>query len=228
MKIAIITGITVATILIVGCGKKSPSSSAAPPPAQADASSSSPVAQPPERAIVTKAKSIVLPEFKLDGVTLTEAVRQLSAAAKQDDPSKGVNFIVMDGAETNAHTKISLDLKNVTLMEASERLAQTAGIFVTAEDYGFVFRPKTDLGAVELVVGKWMQFGLGTDKSCQVIATRLLPDAIHLKVEILSTNANGIVVIQSLREVTTPLGKQCDVLLGEDTMVSMIPRLKTP
>jgi hypothetical protein len=46
-------------------------------------------------------------------------------------------------------------------------------------------------------------------------------------VEILSTNANGLVVIQSLREVTTPLGQRCDVLLG-DTMVSMIPRLKTP
>jgi hypothetical protein len=36
-----------ATILIAGCGKKSPSSSATPPPAQADAvSSSSPISQP--------------------------------------------------------------------------------------------------------------------------------------------------------------------------------------
>ena len=35
-----------ATILIAGCGKKSPSSSATPPPALADAASSSPAAQP--------------------------------------------------------------------------------------------------------------------------------------------------------------------------------------
>lgn len=40
MKYAIITGVMAATILIAGCGKKSPSSSATPPPAQADATSS--------------------------------------------------------------------------------------------------------------------------------------------------------------------------------------------
>jgi len=40
MKYAIITGVMAATILIAGCGKKSPSSSATPPPAQADAASS--------------------------------------------------------------------------------------------------------------------------------------------------------------------------------------------
>jgi len=47
MKSTTITVITAATILIAGCGKKSPSSSATPPPAQADAvSSSSPISQP--------------------------------------------------------------------------------------------------------------------------------------------------------------------------------------
>ena len=46
MKNTNITMIMAATILIAGCGKKSPSSSATPPPAQADAvSSSSPVSQ---------------------------------------------------------------------------------------------------------------------------------------------------------------------------------------
>jgi hypothetical protein len=43
----IITVIMAATILIVGCGKKSPSSSATPPPSQSDTvSSSSPISQP--------------------------------------------------------------------------------------------------------------------------------------------------------------------------------------
>ena len=46
MKNAIITGVMAATILMVGCGKKSPSSSATPPPAQADPASSAPIAQP--------------------------------------------------------------------------------------------------------------------------------------------------------------------------------------
>ena len=46
MKNTTITVIMAATILIAGCGKKSPSSSATPPPAQADAASSSPAAQP--------------------------------------------------------------------------------------------------------------------------------------------------------------------------------------
>jgi predicted small lipoprotein YifL len=40
MKNTTITMIMAATILIAGCGKKSPSSSATPPPAQADAASS--------------------------------------------------------------------------------------------------------------------------------------------------------------------------------------------
>jgi hypothetical protein len=206
MKNAIITGIIAATILMAG----SPSS----------------VAQTQERAIVTRAKSIELPEFKLDGVTLAEAVRQLSAAAKQSDPSKGVNFMIAEPATTAASPKITLALKKVSVAEAAERIAKEAGVFVTAQDFAFVFRPKTDLGAVELVVGKWAQFDLGAGKRCRVIATQLFPDAIHLKVEILSPIANGKDIIQSLREITTPLGKQCDILLGEDTMVSLTPTSK--
>jgi hypothetical protein len=206
MKNTIITGIIAATILMAG----SPSS----------------VAQTQERAIVTKAKSIVLPEFKLDGVTLQEAVQQLSVAAKQSDPSKGINFMLTEPATTAASPKITLALKKVSVAEAAERIAKEAGVFVTAEDFAFVFRPKTDLGDVGLVVGKWAQFDLGAGKRCRVIATQLLPDAIHIKVEILSPGANGKDIIQSLREITTPLGKQCDIRLGEDTMVSLTPTSK--
>ena len=46
MKTITITVIVAATILVTGCGKKSRSSSATPPPAQADPASSSPAAQP--------------------------------------------------------------------------------------------------------------------------------------------------------------------------------------
>ena len=52
----------------------------------------------PERAIVTKAKAIVLPEFKLEGVTFFEALRQLTLAGRQHDPDKkGVNFLIEQG-----------------------------------------------------------------------------------------------------------------------------------
>lgn len=182
----------------------------------------------PERAIVTKAKSIVVPEFKLDGVTLSEAVHQLSIAARQNaHDGQGVNFMVTEPAMAAANPKITLALKNVTLAEATERLAQSAGVFVTAEDFAFVFRPKTDLGAVELVAGKPAQFSLGAGKWCKIFAGQL-PNAIHLKLEILATNeANAGYIIQSLHEMTTLPGKRCDILLG-DTMVSIIPTLKTP
>ena len=133
-----------ATILLAGCDKKSPGSSTTPPPAPANAASSSPVGQPPERAIVAKAKNIVLPEFKLDGVGLPEALRLLQAASKQNDPQgQGVNFMIMNPEGIDALPKITLALKNVTLSEATERVAKSAGVGVSAQDYAFIFDPKT-------------------------------------------------------------------------------------
>ena len=124
MKKTIITGIIAAAILTAG--------------------SSSSVAQTQERAIVTRAKSIELPEFKLDGVTLTEAVRRLSAAAKQIDPSNGVNFVLTKPSTTVASPKITLALKKVTVEEAAKRIAKEAGVQVSARDYAFVFDTKSD------------------------------------------------------------------------------------
>jgi predicted small lipoprotein YifL len=165
MKNAIITGIMAATILIAGCGKKSPSSSTTLPPAQADSASSSSTAQTPasavgantkhfvlpknmvvpERAIVTRAKNIVLPEFKLDGVTLSEAVHQLQIASKQNDPeSKGVNFMITGPATAAASPKVTLALKSVTLKDAIDRVAEVAVVRVSAQDFAFVFDAKTD------------------------------------------------------------------------------------
>jgi hypothetical protein len=89
------------------------------------------------------AKGIMLPEFKLDAVPFSEAVRQLAVASKQHDPAhKGVNYLVTDATDTNAYPKITLDLKNVTVAEATERLAESAGFRVSAEDFAFVLSPK--------------------------------------------------------------------------------------
>jgi hypothetical protein len=94
--------------------------------------------------MVVMTKGIILPEFKLDAVPFMEAVRQLSIASKQYDPAhKGVNYLVMNAPETNAYPKITLDLKNVTVAEATEQLATIAGFFVSAEDFAFVFNSRS-------------------------------------------------------------------------------------
>lgn len=100
---------------------------------------------PAERAVITQAKSIVLPEFKLDGVTLSEALKRLSVAARQNShDKKGVNFMITEPAKVAANQKITIALKNVTVNEAAERLAKNAGVRLSARDYGFVFGPKSD------------------------------------------------------------------------------------
>jgi len=87
----------------------------------------------------------VLAEFKLDGATLSEALKQLLDAAKQNDhDGKGVNFLITKPAMTAANPKITLTLKNVTLVEATEHIAKAAGVSVSARDYAFVFDQKSD------------------------------------------------------------------------------------
>lgn len=84
----------------------------------------------------------MLPEFKLDGVTLSEAITQLSLAAKQNDPkNEGVNFMVMDSDTAKPTAKITLALKNATLAETIDQLAKAADVHVSAQDYAFVFDP---------------------------------------------------------------------------------------
>jgi len=179
-------------------------------------------------SLVVRAQKITLPEFKLDGVTLKESVIALQAAGSRYDVNhKGVNYLIAPDTEARTSPTIRLDLKNVTLGEAADRVARSAGIFVAAQDYAFVFSPKTDLGAVEFVAGKPAQFSLGEGKYCKIVGTPL-PDAIRLKLMILSTNAAaGKYTIQSLRELTTLPGKPCDIPLG-DKMISITPTLKTP
>jgi hypothetical protein len=169
MKNAIIIGVMTATIFMVGCGKKSPSSSTTPPPgskptvlsdgsntwylgsvtvngtnvlvtaADTDASDNG------KASLVMRAQKITLPEFKLDGVTFKEAVLALQKAAKlYDDKHRDVHFLLYKDVEAVASPAIRLDLKNVTLAETMERLAQSAGVGVTAKDYAFLFYTKSD------------------------------------------------------------------------------------
>ncbi len=90
--------------------------------------------------IVTKARSITLAEFKLDGVTFWDAVGRLQATGKQHDPDGiGINFLVTGTDHVKTGPKITLVLQAVTLLEATERLAEAAKVRVSAQDYAIVF-----------------------------------------------------------------------------------------
>jgi hypothetical protein len=80
------------------------------------------------------AKTINLPEFKLDSVSFPEATKQLGDASKEYDPKHKGFLFMMDfrdksKARLAARTKITLDLKNVTLAEAAERVCQQVNGF---------------------------------------------------------------------------------------------------
>ncbi|MGD1019628.1 MAG: hypothetical protein ABSA12_09955 [Verrucomicrobiia bacterium] len=95
------------------------------------------------------AKTIKLPEFKLDAVSFPEATRQLHDASKQYDPEhKGFQFIMdfRDKSKANvaARTKITLNLENVTLAKAAECVCRQVDgfeLYSPASDV-IVFQPK--------------------------------------------------------------------------------------
>ena len=122
--------------MTAGCSKKSP-------PIPADAISSTSVAQSPEPAIVKKAKSIVLPEFKLDGVKFSEALRLLSLAAKQNDPEhKGVNVMSVESATVLAGPNVTLALTNMTVLDTIDCLSVITHVHVSVNETAFVFDEK--------------------------------------------------------------------------------------
>jgi hypothetical protein len=82
-----------------------------------------------------------------------------------------------------------------------------------------------DLGAVELVEGLPQNFSLGDGKSC-TLTGKQLSDGIDVKVVVLTTNADGV-VMSSQGEITTSPGRQCAIGIG-DTMVGLTPTLKKP
>ncbi|MEI7730919.1 MAG: hypothetical protein WCO56_15195 [Verrucomicrobiota bacterium] len=91
-------------------------------------------------ALLEKASSIKLPEFRLAGATLAEAALKLEEASKQHDANhKKVNCILDVPAKALSGPKITLHLKNVTFAEAVERVAQSASVRFSAEAYAFVF-----------------------------------------------------------------------------------------
>jgi hypothetical protein len=92
------------------------------------------------------ARTLTLPEFKLEAVSLEQAFKQLQEAGKQHDTMRQVvNFCLLTpvGDKTTRSTKISLNLKNVSLLDAAEQVCQQVGGFEiresTTDENCFVF-----------------------------------------------------------------------------------------
>lgn len=93
--------------------------------------------------MLNKASNIVLKEYKVDGVTLIEALKHLTDLAIKNDPeNKGLNFMINGPVTPEPDRKITLNLKDVTVLEATEHLATDVGFNVTARDYALVFERK--------------------------------------------------------------------------------------
>jgi predicted small lipoprotein YifL len=95
MKNTTITVIMAVTILIAGCGKKSPSSSATPPPAQTDAS---PAAQPALTAWQQGDKAAAVSSFLAADSQITDSGLSQAQIGKIDKIKKdeGLRFSIHD------------------------------------------------------------------------------------------------------------------------------------
>ena len=77
-------------------------------------------------------RTITLPEFKLEAVSLTQALKQLQEAGEQHNTRGQVVYFCLltpAGDNTTRSTKISLNLKNVSLLDAAEQVCQQVGGF---------------------------------------------------------------------------------------------------
>lgn len=101
-----------------------------------------------------KMQRVMLPSVNFQGATVEEAIEFLRMKSKdldsvERDPSrKGVNMIVKSGtAPSTAH--ITLDLKDVPLIEALRYVTELAGMKYKIEPYAVVIQPITE-AATEL------------------------------------------------------------------------------
>ena len=89
---------------------------------------------------LARAKTIMLPQFKLDNVSFPDAVRELSNAGKGNDVSrKGVVFLISTSSESLPTGKITLALENVTLATAAAHIAHSVGLMLSDGGYAVVF-----------------------------------------------------------------------------------------
>jgi hypothetical protein len=86
-------------------------------------------------AALEKAEHIKLSVVRYEGLPLSEVIINLhDESVRRDSAHKGVKITLAANAEAKAYTVIKLDLKDVTLAKALERVAQCAGLRLQATD----------------------------------------------------------------------------------------------
>lgn len=74
---------------------------------------------------LAEARRVILPQFKVEGVAFPEALIELMAAGERNHPEH--RRILMGAFGELQDLRITLDLENVTLADAVEQLARSAG-----------------------------------------------------------------------------------------------------
>jgi tetratricopeptide (TPR) repeat protein len=95
------------------------------------------------RAREAKFSAVNVPEFKLDGATLEEAVAALSMIVERET-KKAVtpNFIIQDPKNQLANSKISLNLKSTPAGAVMKYLTEMTGTKATYDEHAIVIKPK--------------------------------------------------------------------------------------
>jgi beta-lactamase regulating signal transducer with metallopeptidase domain len=96
-------------------------------------------------AVQKRAAGIVIPRLELREASLEEAVKLLGREARASDPERrGINIAVMGGPgpnPNNAGNRITVDLKNISPLDAMRHIAQLAGMTVQIERHGLLVVP---------------------------------------------------------------------------------------
>lgn len=95
---------------------------------------------PQSSAPLEKAKEIKLSSVKFDSLPLSVVITMLQKESiKRDVSHKGVPISLGPDAKQLADTEVNLELKDVTLLEALERVADSVGLEMHATDTEFLF-----------------------------------------------------------------------------------------
>lgn len=86
------------------------------------------------------AGQIIIPEIKLSGASLEEAVEFIRVKSRDMDPhQKGANIIIKPGGKANA--QITLDLKDIPVSEALRYIAELANYRLNVDGQAFFLAP---------------------------------------------------------------------------------------
>ncbi len=93
-------------------------------------------AKPPHSsAALERAKKVKVSVAKFDGLPLTLVISMLhDESAKRDPERKGINISLGPNAKELADAEVNLELKDVTLAEALERVAEAVSLKLEATD----------------------------------------------------------------------------------------------